>query len=235
MVVLYSAWPHYLKNGFGKIPNDALIILQAFGKQEDKIATAISYRYIYEAYDFQKRYDYAKAREWLRKGQQKYPADKSLAFYDASLSILEEKFVEARAALRALLSTLKESDPYFYLTLNNLAFANIMQRQSEFIEEADNFSQKAFEKFPSYAPFKGTRGMMLFELGKAAEGIQLLEEAQWLSQDKQGKALTACLLGMAYLRNRRISDGQKLFNMARRWDSRCFLLKHEQLELNQLD
>ena len=96
------------------------------------------------------------------------------------------------------------------------------------LPEADDFSRQALEKAPWVVYFKGTRGIVLVELGRYDEGIALLEEAMRKHPDNWGKAINACYLGIAAGRRGFPSESRHYFALARKLDPYCPLLDREQ-------
>ena len=133
----------------------------------------------------------------------------------------------SRSALRGLLSELAEDANVFPFLLNNIAYVDALLGRPELLPEADDFSRRALEKAPWVVYFKGTRGIVLVELGQYDEGVALLEDALRKHPDKWGKAINASYLGVAAERRGHASESHSFFAMARKLDPHCPLLARE--------
>lgn len=86
----------------------------------------------------------------------------------------------------------KTEDPaHVALFDNNVAWAALTANDSNFLELADSLSGKAVELAPDFAPFQGTRGAVLVQMGDHEAGLSLLRLAIRGNGFIGGKALLA--------------------------------------------
>lgn len=81
--------------------------------------------------------------------------------------------------------------------LNNVAYTNVLIGGSELLAEADRFSVEAMTHLSWIPSIKGTRGVVLLELGQRDEAISLLRDAMQRQDVPNGKAQDACWLAIA--------------------------------------
>ncbi|MGA2174147.1 MAG: site-2 protease family protein [Verrucomicrobiota bacterium] len=227
LLLAFSLWPHRGISAHGKIPNDALLLWQTWRQDRAKIAATFSYSYLFEADECCRDRKFTDAQKWLGEGLCAFPGNHLLAFSAATTLIFENKLDEARNALRALLTELADDPNLFPLLLNNIAYVDALLGRPELLPEADDFSRRALESAPWTVYFKGTRGIVLVELGRFEEGVALLEDALRKHPEKWGKAINACYLGIAATRRGYPSECLSYFAMARRLDPHCPLLDRE--------
>jgi tetratricopeptide (TPR) repeat protein len=227
LLLAFSSWPHRGNSIYGKTPNDALLLWQTWRQDSAKIAAAFSYSYVFEADECRRDRKFAEAQKWLNEGLREFPGNHLLAFCAATTFIFEDKLDEARSALRALLTDLANDANLFPVLLNNIAYANALTGRPELLAEADDFSRRALESRPSAVEFRGTRGIVLIELGQYDQGVALLEDALRKHPEKWGKAINACYLGIAAARRGYPAESLSYFATARKLDLYCPLLARE--------
>ena len=108
--------------------------------------------------------------------------------------------------------------------LNNLAYVDALLGRAELLPEADDFSRRALELNPGSIELRGTRGVVLVELGKFDEGVAMLQYGLRYHPEKSGRAIDACYLGIAAARRGYASECLSYLAIARKLDPHCPLL-----------
>ncbi len=232
VLLTFSLWPHRFNSAQGKIANDALLLWQTWRQDTSKITATLPYLYLLESDECLRERKFGEAQKWLAEGLRAFPDNHWLKLSAATTLIFEEKLDQARDALRALVTEFEANNNLFPTLLNNIAYVDALLGRPELLSEADDYSQRALESSPTIIYFKGTRGIVLVELGRSDEGVPLLEEALRKIPEKAGKAIDACYLGIAADRRGKTSESAAYFSMARKLDPRCPLLSREKQPVN---
>ena len=154
-----------------------------------------------------------------------------------SLAIVRLQQGELATARELFLELLAEEPPMpelRWLIRNNLAWADFRLRRDELRGEADAHSAAAHARFPQ-APFVlGTRGAVLVWLGRAAEGVPLLERAYAMNSEPLSRALNACCLVLAAASRGRLDAAQQWLARARENHSESELLPEAEAVIEAL-
>jgi hypothetical protein len=223
-VLISSLVPHRTSSPEGRIPNDALNIWLAWKMTPQTIASLKSTYYCFEAEECRRERPVAEAMMWLEKGLREVPGNHALTFSRATYLVFENRLQEARQALLGLRDTLANDKAFFPLLLNNIAYVDALLDSPELLDEADDYSQQALNIAPWVVYFKGTRGLVLVQLGRFNDGIPFLKEALRDHPEKWGKAINACCLGIAAQKQGSLDESRSYFALARKLDPRCPLL-----------
>ena len=107
------------------------------------------------------------------------------------------------------------------------AFATLvlMAGASEFLDEADRYSDELYQARGGEWTVKGTRGGVLVEKGRLEEGIRLLREVMDNDPSSFDRAISASYLGLAEIKLGRPAEAQEWLTKARRCDPRCVFLQ----------
>ena len=123
----------------------------------------------------------------------------------------------ARAMWREALA--RASEPRLVGMLkNNIAFMAVVIGRDEDLLEADRFSQEAMVVLPAQPAIIGTRGAVLTRLGRAAEGLPLLERSDVRGQVKMNQANSKALIASALAAVGRVQEAKLKLIAARSLD-----------------
>ena len=145
-----------------------------------------------------------------------------------------ERYEEEKAVFVRILEKQESNAQDMAIILNNIAYVDILIGKKELIKEADTASSRAFESCPWISAVKGTRGMVLVELGRFDEAIPPLEEALEGNEELQNKALNAAYLAVAEVRKGNGIRAQQYLEIAEQYHSDCPLLKRAQHEFTMV-
>jgi hypothetical protein len=98
--------------------------------------------------------------------------------------------------------------------------------------EADQYSQEAATSLFWLPAVKGTRGTVLFELGRVDEATPLLWDALQMDDVPIQTAQSACWLAIVEARRGDLRAGQKYLAKARKFDPTCYLLDRAEKALH---
>ncbi len=152
-----------------------------------------------EGYFLAEQGDYAEAAtsygRWLDAGIVSEPARQQvIAQRFSALARANELEAARRCAEEALRAV---SPEYRGGQLDALATEVLKCELHAFLPEADTWSQEALASAPETITLKGTRGSVLVELGRSAEGEALLQEVWATSGSEVDAAISAFYLGVA--------------------------------------
>jgi hypothetical protein len=116
---------------------------------------------------------------------------------------------------------------------SNIAWCDLMIGDPTLRDEADRFSRLALEELPWPSGVKATRGAVLIDLGRADEGVPLVEQSLRKNDGRSGKAIDACWLAIAAAKRGNDAQARKFIDEAARHDPTCPLLKRAAAELEQ--
>jgi tetratricopeptide (TPR) repeat protein len=192
--------PRYYKTAHGKLPSDGLSLLRLPFSSKADIDQNIVFYYALEGLELRKKDQLNEAIQWYQKALSIYPGDTRL-LNDYAVALIDcERFDEAKALCNQIIEK-QASDPgVMAIVHNNIAYLNILLGEKALLEEADTASSHAFASWPWIPAIKGTRGMVLVELGRIDEGIRLLKEALERSEGARQKAINAAYLAVAEAR-----------------------------------
>lgn len=184
-----------------------------------------------------RRYDQAAA--WYERGLACYPEDLLNRFYLGLALAQGKQFERARREWLVVLGRADLDPQVRAVVLTNLAEVNLWvdppeapgREAADLLGEADRFSAEALQSVPWLPNSKGTRGMVLTELGQLDEGMPLLQQAFQEHQDAEGKATCACFLALAEIRQGHSEEARTYVETAQQLDPDCFALEKVLKEL----
>ncbi len=226
-LLAYSLWPYRIESRHGKIPNDILLLWETWRRPRAEVKQLPANCYLLEAQESQRRGCWEEASKWIEEGLRLFPNNYWLEWMQASNFVHLKQYADARQAYVLLLGRYSETEEIRYTLLNNIAYVDTLIGNPELLVEADAYSRMVVEKMPWNFYFKGTRGSVLVELGQIDEGLKLLRQALKQHTEPQGQALNACYIGIGEARRGNLTESHEFFSMARRLDSKCFLLARE--------
>jgi len=157
-------------------------------------------------------------------------------------AITNEEYVDARAIFRELVEEDRRMPPSLghrkdmlrSISMNNLAWCDLMLDDPALVEEALEMSAGATGLLPEHPAVRGTRAFALILGGRSAEGLDLGLAAYRKTKEAGPKALQACVLAIGYARHWRFGQAARWLDIARRADPSCPLLGRASGELEAL-
>ena len=233
-MILFNLAPHHHKTAYGKFPSDGLSLLRLPFSSKAEIDQNIVLYYELEGQELRKSHQLNKAMQWYHQALSVYPESAVILNGYALVHMDSERYEEAKAVFVRILEKQEPNAQDMAIILNNLAYVDILIGKKELIKEADTASLRAFESCPWISAVKGTRGMVLVELGRFDEAIPPLEEALEGDEELQNKALNAAYLAVAEVRKGNGIRAQQYLEIAEQYHSDCPLLKRAQHEFTMV-
>jgi tetratricopeptide (TPR) repeat protein len=230
-MLIVNLVPRYYKTVHGKLPSDGLSLLRLPFSSKADIDQNIVFYYALEGLELRKKGQLNAAIQWYQKALSRYPGDTRL-LNDYAVALIDcERFDEAKALCNQIIEK-QEPDPgIMAIVHNNIAYLNILLGEKTLLEEADASSSHAFANWPWIPAIKGTRGMVLVELGRIDEGIRLLKEALDRNERARDKALSAAYLAVAEARKGNRIRAQQYLETATQYHSDHPLIERAKDEL----
>ena len=229
-----ALWPHRTQTDRGLLSSDGLSLWRTIRMNEAEVSQYLQGYFALEAHEYRKRKDFVRAQDWIEKGLRKFPQSAVLLTL-AGMNLLSlRRFREGRERFVQALATPGLDTTTRFVTLNNIAYANALIGDPDFLDEADNYSQQAIENF-SWAPFAiGTRGTVLVARGEIEAGLELLRRSLAESDEPQNKALNACMLAIGERKLGNLTASEEYLKAARLLDPDCLLLDRAAPEVTEL-
>ncbi len=181
--------------------------------------------YWMEAMDSMERSDHAAALRWTEQGLRLHPEQPGLTVLRGNALIKLKRFAEARGIYAGVLPFKEAKEPVFRYTLyNNIAFADILLKDPQWLPEADQYSAEALRHIGWSPAIIGTRGAVLVEMGRPDEGIRLLLQAMAKEINTSDKASDAFHLAVAERWRGNDAESRRYLALARKYDPNFFLL-----------
>jgi tetratricopeptide (TPR) repeat protein len=169
------------------------------------------------------------AHEFIRCGNLNEAATR----YQAALALNPDSFVlrhdlaiawqmqgdyeRARSIFVELLHAEQKKQPGWHqLLLNNIAWADLMLRRADLLQEADAYSEEVIKGSPNFPSFQGTRGAVLVSMGRVQEGDKLLRKAFRRHSEKIERASVACWIAIAEARTGNAQEARAWLSKAHR-------------------
>ena len=217
--------------GAAKHPSDGLQMLTLPWMSRQRIDNWHASWFYLEGLESRERGRADEAEQWHAQGIAAYPGE--WANYNGlGILLLDlKRNAEAKDCFVNALdqSTLQPAEEA--ILWNNIAWSKLMIGDPELVTEADELSKQAFECLPWYAPVKGTRGSVLIERGQYDAGLELLRAALLDNEEATSKAINACYMALAMLRQGNPAEAEQHLEQARRLDAKCPLIERVEAEL----
>jgi tetratricopeptide (TPR) repeat protein len=214
-------------------PNDTLLLLTIPFFSKENILRQLASYYALAALERRDQQQYIEAKKWCEQGLAVYHNDSNLLNVLAITLLDLSEFQKAREIFADLLRTGGLDKNQIALYANNLAYADILLGQRDLMEEADKCSAQAYQSCPWIPGIKGTRGMVLIELGKLDEGLLLLKHALEGNEEANNKAMDASYIAIGEMRKGNKQAAQQYFDMAAGFNPDCPFLQRAQDELKK--
>jgi tetratricopeptide (TPR) repeat protein len=231
-----NLFPWEYTESHGKQPSDGLALYQILRTATQQNNEYLFLYHQFTAWSAYNRKAYDESVEAIKQGL-KLRADSPYLQNLLGIIYLEkEENQKARDVFKNIYDLIppeQENNEFKYIILNNLAYADIMLRDTTLLQEADALSKEALERTP-WLPFvKGTRGAVLVELGNLDDGLRLLEEAKSRHTETSGKANNACFISIAKSRQGQLNESQSYIALAKQLDPDNSLIKRAEEELQK--
>jgi hypothetical protein len=180
-----------------------------------------------EARESSERDDHEGARRLLEGAMQRAPDEWVLRHFMAVTLMDLGRFSEARDLLVPLLEDERVAEQ-IWIVRNNIAWVDFLLRDDGLRAEADEHSAAVAAHYRDLqvAPALGTRGAVLFWLGRPQQAIGFLESAYHLNSSLAHRAVNACCLAMSMAALKRWPEAEAWLSRAVANDASCLLL-HE--------
>jgi hypothetical protein len=156
------------------------------------------------------------AQEWHDLGLRRVPNSEPLIMEYVAFLCRNGGLAEAQKLATELLARPAHDSAQLVRRLDALACVPLYYPCPRLLPLADECSRRALELAPSDVTLKGTRGGVLVELGRIAEGKALLEECLDHSQSATDRAISASFLALAALREGNRERAEELQAQAER-------------------
>ncbi len=228
-----SLFPYNVATAYGRMPNDGLLLLTIPFLSQKKIHERLPLYYAFEALECRRQRQFGEAKQFVEKGLVTYPDDNILLNVLGVIFLDLEEFIRARDLFLQLIQNGKSDKNQKAAYLINVAYSDILMGRHDLLEEANNFSTQAYQSCPWIPAMKGTRGMVLIELGKLDEGILLLKQALEANEEPSDKAINASYIAIGEMRRGNKQSAQQFFDMAVSLNPDCPFLQRAHDELNK--
>lgn len=229
--LLVGLLPRKVITPMGKVPSDGLRLLQAPFLSESGVSKELAGYYGLEGWERQRARDYESAIRWYRDGLAKFPDSHALK-NDLAVALLRMKRPEeARKLFLELAAESEVEEAVDAIASNNVAASDITIGRPELLEEADRCSAAAYENASWHPNIITTRGAVLVELGKPAEGLGLLREAMEKAHEKHTRASAACYVAIGEHRRGNREEAVRYLEAARKLDPDCLWMEKAEREI----
>ncbi len=235
VILALTLFPYRYATRLGMVSSDGLTLLTTPFSSREVWKRRRALYFAWEGLDRVQQKEYADAIDWARQGLSEFPDDNSLRSVLGVAQLGTEDFAAARQTFVECLAACGEDLLQRALCLNNVAWCDLFLDPPLWLDEAESYSAEALRVAPWYAPFRGTRGMVLVESGELDEGIDLLLKALAGNRDRPSKATNACCLAIAFARKRDPDESRRYLAKARKLDAKCPLIARTEKELDALE
>lgn len=204
--------------------NDGMALLQIPFWSDAVVDDVLADRYVAEGNQLAEQVGWEEGCRRFEEGLRLHPRSVRLRIAYSAALIALERYADARDALLPVLDRSDLDATTHAVVLNNLARAELCLGGA-MLSEADRHSREAFELLPWQPAVRGTRGSVLVELGRSAEGVKLVQEAFQENESEEERALNACYLALGALAEGRREDAIRYREAARGLDPECPLLR----------
>jgi tetratricopeptide (TPR) repeat protein len=166
-----------------------------------------------------------KALETISEGLREFPDDMHLLSGKAVAEMDLGNYAAAREILQSVASRAAAS--FEKATIyNNMAWNNVLMADESLLDEADEYSRKAIELYPSVPAFQGTRGSVLVWKGELKAGLEMLKSSLALQEKTRSDlACNGTMIALAELKLGNIAESKRWKDFAIEQDPECPLLK----------
>jgi tetratricopeptide (TPR) repeat protein len=235
-----NLFPMRVQRAGNWISSDGLALCKLLFASAAEVRQAQALYFALEGEECRKAKQYDQAAAWYERGLECYPEDLVNRVNLGVVLMRGRQFGRAREGWLLLLKRTDLDPQVRAIVLNNLAVVDLWVDRSEpsgedraddLLEEANRFSAEVLQSVPWLTHAKGTRGMVLVELGRLDEGMALLQQALQDHQDIEAKATCACFLALGKIRQGCVQEARTYLETARQLDPDCDALEKVLKEL----
>ncbi len=198
--VLTALAPRPIRTATGRSQSDGLALLRLPFISDAEIRSRLAWYYSLCGADYRRQGNPDAALACYEEGLAKTGSHPVLRMDQAVVLIDLRRCDEARSLLRAFLEREDIGTGMKLLAMNNLACADLLSRNEEYLEEADQLSAEVFAALPQVAACRSTRGAVLLARGEIAAGLALLKDSIGRDKPWAKKAVDACWIAVGEAR-----------------------------------
>ena len=176
----------------GEVHSDGSQLLRLLKNDQKLLEESHKAYFIFTAADFLSKEQYSKAESALSQGLELYPNDVGLEITRCDILYRLDNIDLARDQLTTILEKTDPKDSLLPTIKNNLAYYIAVLGDEQRYPEADILSTEALQAQEAASHVIGTRGSVLIRLGRAKEGLDLLNKSikECTSEEGRGENLT---------------------------------------------
>jgi len=239
-VLIFNLFPYSIRTPYGPQRTDGLGLLHTLSDGELQLAEERSGFAVARAMMAEQRGDREDATLIADEATARNPRSVVLRTGLGVRAITNEEYVGARAIFRELVEEDRRVPPSLghrgdlsrSISMNNLAWCDLMLDDPALVADALEMSAAAIRLLPEHPAVRGTRAFALILGGRPGEGIDLGLAAYAKTKEAGPKALQACVVAIGYARNWRFPQADRWIALARRTDPACPLLVRAGAELD---
>lgn len=238
-VLIFNLFPYSIRTPYGPQRTDGLGLVHTLFDGEWQLAEERSGFAVARAMLAERRGDREDATLIADEETARNPRSVVLRTWLGVRAITNEEYADARAIFRELveedrrvLSLGHRGELSRSISMNNLAWCDLMLDDPALVAEALEMSAAAIRLLPEHPAVRGTRAFALILGGRPGEGIDLGLAAYARTKEAGPKALQACVLAIGYARTWRFPQADRWIARARRADPACPLLVRAEAELD---
>ena len=224
--------PLRLSSGMGLQATDGWLLLNLPFLPKPQIAELRCARLAYEIITALERRNARRALELSEAALSQFPDSLALATCKASACLGVEDFSHARTLLSDLVTRPGLDRGVRLLLQNNLAWATLQLADDALLAEADALSETVVRQLRRTAWANGTRGAILVQRGRAAEGRRYLKVAFDHNTEQQARAHNAAWLAIADTKLGNSASAGEWLALAERLDPSSYSLARARAVLN---
>lgn len=209
LILLVNLTPIRRRTTAGDLETDGWSLLASPFLDQAAIDAALAVRFVREGLEARRHARHEDALRWYEEGLARFPGHVELRLGRVGALIDLTRYEEAREELVSLVETGAIDLQTKTIISNNLAWADVMSRRQDLLEEADKHSEDAFKQAGWFPEVQSTRGAVLIEKGRLDEGIELLEKALPQTEEVQDRAAIAGYLALAEKRRGNTDAAQR--------------------------
>jgi tetratricopeptide (TPR) repeat protein len=208
--------PFRFASTIGTLNSDGLALFRTPFLSRDEVRQGVAVHYLLQGMIHLDAKQLEDAARWYEEGLQRFPESSALR-NDYGVALLRRReFQRARDILLPILSAEKVEPSLRGITLNNIAFADLLLERPDLVEEALRFSEEAMNQVGWNPPIRGTRSLALIVGGRIDEGLALAKEMLERNEEPEKKGFNALTLALGCKARGDVAEGRKYLEMAER-------------------
>lgn len=200
----------------GVMDSDGLALLKTPFLSRDEIRKGAAAHFLVQGMIQLEAKKFEEAIRWYEAGLEKYPESSPLR-NDLGVALIRRRdFARARDVLLPILSDGNAEPQVRGVTLNNVAYVDLLLERADLMDEALRFSEEALRLVGWNPPVRGTRAATLVAAGRIEEGLALAKEMLERNEEPERKAFNALVLAMGCRRRGDLSQARRYFELGER-------------------